>query len=82
MADNKLANLMRARGVAVKALGTKSGVSWRTIQDYYQGRRKSYSAQAALILALADALGVHPRDVIDKPDRGHELAWDDVIQRD
>ena len=67
MANNKLANLMRERGVTVKALGDLSGISWRTIENLYQGRRKTYNAQAYIVLELAEALGVHPAEIVDDP---------------
>ena len=67
MADNKLYALMHERGITLKALGDQSGVAWKTIRDYTQGRHKTYTAQAYIILRLADALGVHPRDIVDDP---------------
>ena len=63
--DNNLYRSMANRGISLKQLGDMSGVSWRTIQSYYQGQRSLSRAHASLVIALADALGVHPRELID-----------------
>ena len=63
--DNNLYRIMADKGISLKQLGDMSGISWRTIQNYYQGRRLLSQAHASLVIALADALGVHPRELID-----------------
>ena len=63
--DNNLYRIMADKGISLKQLGDMSGVSWRTIQNHYQGRRLLSQAHASLVIALADALGVHPRELID-----------------
>lgn len=65
MADNALSRLMRERNLTAANLSELSKVSKRTIEQYTSGRYDLGNARSHITIALADALGVHPRDLID-----------------
>lgn len=62
-----LRDLAQSQGLSVPALSKLSGVSPRAIEEYMSGRRSISNAQAHIVIALADALHVHPRDLIAEP---------------
>lgn len=45
-------------------LAEKTGVNIRAIQRYESGERKIEGASLTVALRIADALGVHPRELI------------------
>ena len=61
---SKLAALRVARGLGQKELAERSGVNIRQIQFYESGERDIKNASLKNALAIADALGVHPRELI------------------
>lgn len=61
----KLNDLLKQRNLTAQALSDLSGVSRRTIEQYMSGRRIIGNAQAHIVIDIADALQVHPRDLID-----------------
>ena len=64
MNDSKLQAARKAAGLTQLQLATKSGVSIRAIQRYEIGERKPSQAYASIIIQIADALNVHPREII------------------
>lgn len=60
----KLAALRAARGLGQKELAERSRVYIRQIQAFESGERDIRNATLKTALALADALGVHPRELI------------------
>ncbi|PWM75499.1 MAG: XRE family transcriptional regulator [Bacillota bacterium] len=62
--ESKLAALRAARGLGQRELAEKSGVNIRQIQSFESGERDMRNASLKNALALADALGVHPRELI------------------
>ena len=65
LGDNNLSKIMKDKGLTIIDLSLESGVPWRTIELYHQGRRDLGQARARAVLDLADALGVHPRDLLE-----------------
>lgn len=61
---SKLAELRVERGLGQRELAELSGVTLQQIQKYEYGERDMKNAALKNALALADALGVHPRDLI------------------
>lgn len=60
----KVARLRCERGLTQAALAEKTGVNIRAIQRYESGERKIEGASLTVALRIADALGVHPRELI------------------
>ena len=58
------AKLRRKKGVTQPALAKASGVNIRAIQKFESGERNIETASLAVALKIADALGVHPRELI------------------
>ena len=63
----RLNDLIKSRGLTIKSLSQLSGVSTRTIELYTSGRRDIGNARARIVISLADALQVHPRELLDEP---------------
>ena len=61
----RLNDYMRQQNLTAQSLSNLSGISKRTIEQYTSGRRIISNAKACIVIALADALQVHPRDLID-----------------
>ena len=61
---SKLATIRVERGLGQKELADKSGVNIRQIQSFESGERDIKNASLKNALALADALGVHPRELV------------------
>lgn len=61
---SKLARLRVERGLGLRELAEKSGVNIRQIQGVEAGASKIENVSLKNALALADALGVHPRELI------------------
>lgn len=62
--QSKLAYYRTLRGLSQQQLADKANVSVRTIQSYEIAQRTTANAQAHIIIKLADALGVHPKELI------------------
>lgn len=62
--ESKLATLRVERGLGQRELSEKSGVSIRQIQSFESGERDISNAALKTALALADALDVHPRELV------------------
>ena len=60
----KLAQLRAAAGMGQRELSEASGVAIRQIQHFESGERDISNITLKNALALADALGVHPRELI------------------
>jgi transcriptional regulator with XRE-family HTH domain len=56
--------LIRAKGFTVESLAKKAEVNPRSLEQYSSGRYPLKNARAYFIVAIADALEVHPRDLI------------------
>ena len=61
----RLKEIMLAKGVTVKKLSELSGVSPRTIEQYTCGRAVLRNARAHIVISLAEALDVPPKDLIE-----------------
>ena len=61
----RLNDHMKQQGLTAQALSTLSGVSKRTVEQYTSERRVLANSKACIVIALADALKIHPRDLID-----------------
>ena len=61
---SKLAELRVERGLGQRELSELSGVAIRQIQHFESGERDIKNITLKNALALAGALGVHPRDLI------------------
>lgn len=61
---SKLARLRAAAGFGLRELSEASGVGIRQIQSFESGERDISNITLKNALALADALGVHPRELI------------------
>jgi ribosome-binding protein aMBF1 (putative translation factor) len=59
-----IATARQAAGMTQAQLSKKSGVSIRTLQKYECGDNDPANAQAKIIIALAKALGVEPKELI------------------
>lgn len=60
----KLARLRVAAGLGQKELAEASGVGIRQIQSFESGERDVSNASLKNALRLADALGIHPRELL------------------
>lgn len=56
--------LIWRKGYTVASLAEKAGVNPRSLEQYSSGRYPLRNARAYFIVAIADALDVHPRDLI------------------
>ena len=61
---SKIAQLRAERGLGLRELAELSGVNIRQIQGIEGGTSKIENTSLKNALALADALGVHPQDLI------------------
>lgn len=55
---------IRSKGFTVASLAEKAKVSPRSLEQYSSGRYPLKNARAYFIVAIADALEVHPRDLL------------------
>ena len=62
---SKLARLRVEAGLGQKELAEASGVGIRQIQSFESREREIANATLKNALALSDALGVHPRELLD-----------------
>lgn len=62
---SKLKDIRTEKGISQSKLGELSGVNYRTIQEYEQGRRDINMATAVTVKAIADALGVRMEDIME-----------------
>lgn len=61
---SKVARLRCERGLSQAALAEETGVNIRTVQKYESGEVDIGTASLVVALRFADALGVHPRELI------------------
>lgn len=61
----KINEFMQKSNLTAQGLSELSGVSKRTIEQYTSDRRKLANAKACIVIALAEALQVHPKELID-----------------
>lgn len=62
---SKLQDIRKEKGLSQSQLANLAGVSKRSLQEYEQGARDINKAKAIVVLALADALGVEVRDLLE-----------------
>lgn len=55
----------RSRLLSQSQLAREAGISLRALQSYEQGDRDINKASAETVLAIADALDVHPREIMN-----------------
>jgi transcriptional regulator with XRE-family HTH domain len=56
--------LIRDKDYTIESLAKKAGVNPRSLEQYSSGRYSLRNARAYIIVAIADALKMHPRDLI------------------
>ena len=61
---SKIKSAREVRGWSQPQLAEKAGISVRTLQNYERGARDPAKAEAWIIIALAEALGVEPKELI------------------
>lgn len=59
-----IAKIRNTKGMTQPALAKAAGVGIRAIQKFESGERSIETASLAVALRIADALGVHPRELI------------------
>ena len=59
-----LKEALKAKGWTVQRLADETGVNKRTIDKYMTGERPLPRAEAANVIKIADALDIHPRELI------------------
>lgn len=64
MEDNVLQIRRKEMGMSQSELAEASGVNFRTLQDYEQGRKSLRSARVDVVCRLSDALGCEIDDII------------------
>ena len=77
---SKLKDIRTDKGISQSKLGALSGVNYRTIQEYEQGRRDINMATAVTVKAIADALGVRMEDVMEPEE--HRNYFKNVVCED
>ncbi len=71
------------RGLSQSQLAKMAGISVRVLQSYEQGQRDINKAEAATVLALADALQYHPAEIMNDypdPEDPQDLAAEEIIE--
>ena len=66
--DTRLDLLRQARELTQAGLAKLTGIPFRTIQDYCQGRKKILNVSIDRVYKLAKALGCKMEDLIDDPE--------------
>lgn len=66
---NKIKAARHKAGMTQRRLSEKSGVNIRQIQKAESGETSTGSMAARNLIAIADALGVHPRELLEDADR-------------
>lgn len=61
----KLETIRRKNGLSQNDLAVKSGVPFTALREYEQGRRSINNAHLVTGIALADALGVSVKDLVE-----------------
>jgi len=61
----KLRKLRKDRGLTVKKLADKSGVSYRTLLHYETGERNIDGAKLDTLISISMALNVDIRDILE-----------------
>lgn len=70
-----LRDYMTSAGIAtLQSLAIASGISLRSLEQYSSGRYPWSNARAKLIIAVADTLRIHPRDLIAIDQTNHDKA--------
>ena len=64
MKESRLASVRKSAGMTQAQLARKSGVNIRQIQRVEEGTSEAGNLTAKNLLAIADALGVDPHDLI------------------
>lgn len=59
-----LSEIRKKRNLSQRELATKSGVNYRSLQDYEQGHKKLSSASGDVLLRLATVLGCTTEELI------------------
>lgn len=62
-----LQQIREARGLSRKELSEKSGINFRSLQDYEQGHKEISSAKGETLLRLSLALGCNMEDLLQVP---------------
>lgn len=63
----KFNEIMKAKGFTINSLAEIANVNARTIEQYSSGRCNLRNCRAYIVIALAEALEVHPKELIDEP---------------
>lgn len=58
-----------ALGMSQRQLSEESGINFRSLQDYEQGRKKIYNASADVVYKLSQTLNCHMEDLIIELDK-------------
>lgn len=66
---SRLKEIRTEKGISQSKLGEVSGINYRTIQEYEQGRRDINMATALTVKAIADALGVRMEDIMEMEEK-------------
>lgn len=64
----KFNELIKSKGFTVASLADKAGVSARSLEQYSSGRYPLKNSRAHFIVAVADALGMHPKELLKLDD--------------
>ena len=62
---NYVKYLLLEKKMTTQALADLAGVNKRSLEPYITGKASWRNARAHMLLSVADALGVDPRDLVD-----------------
>lgn len=57
--------IRQAKGITRIQLEKMAGLTPRAIEPYEQGRRRQNGMSLDVAIKIADALGIHPRELLD-----------------
>ena len=57
-------DVIKSKGFTIASLAAKANVNPRSLEQYSTGRYPLRNARAYFVVAVADALDMHPRDLI------------------
>ena len=60
-----LKEALKEKGWTVQRLSDETGINKRTLDKYMTGERPLRRAEAANVIKIADALNIHPRELMD-----------------
>ncbi len=66
MKDNKFKQLLSAEGVSLQKFADDAKISKRTLDPYMAGTAKWGNARLWMAIRVADELGIHPRELLEK----------------